>query len=83
MCVRLIHKLHYQFKFERRYKLETMTLKNIRRYQKFTNLLIFKIAFARLVREILYDQIVVHNRAHFINSKKLYYRIQKFAIETL
>ena len=27
MCVRLTNKLHYQFKFKRRYKLETITLK--------------------------------------------------------
>ena len=55
MCVRLINKLHYQFKFKRRYKFETITLKNIRRYQKFTNLLIFRLAFACLIQEILYN----------------------------
>ena len=38
-----------------RYRLSTGTLREIRRYQKFTELLISKLPFQRLVREIAQD----------------------------
>ncbi|KAK8152096.1 histone H3-like centromeric protein cse-4 [Phyllosticta citrichinensis] len=45
----------------RRYRPGTVALKEIRRYQKTTNLLVCKLPFARLVREVAHDMIAPGN----------------------
>ena len=71
MCVRLINKLHYQFK--RRYKRKIKILKEIHRYQKSIDLFISKVSFARLIKEILYNKVATRR---LTIEDEIYYRIQ-------
>lgn len=57
---------------KRRFKAGTVALREIRRYQKSTELLLQKLPFSRLVREIVVDQ-----------TSQQYFRFQRSAIAAL
>ena len=78
MYIRLINKLHYQLK--RRYKQKIVTLREIRRYQKSFNLFISKILFARLVKEILYNEVA---KRRLTIEDEIYFCIQANTLNAL